>query len=245
MNTIRQLKTAGKLYSDCAAKVAARVVAGSVPSSTDLELMIAFGIASSWTRRAARMTPITYGSGKSINKTAALDTELVRFTMAWSGMNALFSRPAVLAVFGEVRLNSELLDFTTIVSKSQLNISRTSTLEAHLRKVLIAPVKVHTLIGHMPGTQLPTLQVIHEKYTPASYQNKGIGRKLQESIQNGNADNLDLPTIIYAMRNWSLHGSILGSSFRSTSRFAAFLDTINDALSEIHALAATELSKRL
>jgi hypothetical protein len=86
---------------------------------------------------------------------------------------------------------------------------------------------------------------VHEKYTPVSYQSKGIGRKLQASIQNGNADNLDLPTIIYAMRNWSLHGSLLGSSFRSASRFSAFLGTINEALSEIHALAANELSTKL
>lgn len=245
MNTIYQLTTAGKSYSNCAAKVSARTAAGAVPNPTDLELLIAFGIASSWTRRAARISLLNYGRGKTINKTASLDTEIVRFTMAWSGMNALFSRPAVLAVFGEASLNSEIKDFSTIVSNAKLNSSRTLDLETNLRDVLTALVKVKTLAGHASGTLLPTFQVVHEKYTPVSYRNRGIGIKLQLSIQNGNANNLNLPDIIYALRNWSLHGSLLGSSFRSTSRFTTFIDTVNDALSEIHERAAAELFVRL
>jgi hypothetical protein len=241
MNKIDNLANAGKIYSSCAAKVKTRTPSGVTPNATDLELLIAFGIASSWTRRAAYMAPITYTEGKSINKTATFDTELVRFSMAWSGMNALFSRPAVLALFGARPLPGELANFTTIVSNAQLNSSRTSALEANLRAVLETPVKVSTLTGHAPGTLLPTFQVLHEKYTPVSYQGMGIGRKLQDSIQIGDANNLDLPTIIYAMRNWSLHGSLLGSSFRSASRFSVFIDTINDALSEIHSLAASKL----
>jgi len=77
--------------------------------------------------------------------------------------------------------------------------------------------------------------VLHEKFTPQPYRTKGVGKTIQDAITSRNYSLLDLATIIYAMRNWSVHGGLIGSSFRSVPRFNHFIATILAAISDIHA----------
>jgi hypothetical protein len=75
------------------------------PTAQESELMIGFGIASDWVRRSAALKPLEYTSAR-MNKSpkSPAVTQMLRFTMAWSGLNALFARPEVMTVLG-VRTN--------------------------------------------------------------------------------------------------------------------------------------------
>jgi len=71
------------------------------------------------------------------------------------------------------------------------------------------------------------------------------GMKIQAAISSGNMTPLDLPLLIYQMRNWSIHGALLDSSFRNEARFSAYINTILAALSDVHASVSQVLLKAL
>nr|WP_315255835.1 hypothetical protein [uncultured Duganella sp.] len=160
-------------------------------------------------------------------------SEMVRFTMAWSGMNALFARPEVVKLLGGTSAISELKLFEFFLSHSGLSAAVIINHESNLRALLSAVV-TSTVPGYAPGTALPSLQVLHEKFTPHPYRNKGVGKTIQSAISTGNYTVLDLATIIYAMRNWSVHGALIGSSFRSVPRFNSFIGIVNAAVADVH-----------
>jgi len=134
--------------------------------------------------------------------------------------------------------------FKFLIAKSGISASAISVHEQTLHSLLSSPV-TSTVPGHPPGTTLPCLQVLHEKFTPTPYRTKGVGKKIQTAITTGSYAGLDLAAIIYSMRNWSLHGSAIGSSFRSVPRFKAFIATVLAALADVHHGIATELLKKV
>lgn len=236
-----KLESAGKTYGACARAVQTNSVTPANPTAQESELLIGFGIASDWVRRAAALEPLHYDK-RLMNKSAKSPAvaEIVRFTMAWSGLNALFARPEVVMLLGGTSAASELKLFQYFLSNSGLNATTADGYESTLRTLLSAPV-TSAVPGHPPGTALPSLQVLHEKFTPQPYRNKGVGKTIQSAITSGNYSLLDLATIIYAMRNWSVHGGLIGSSFRSVPRFNLFIATILKAISDIHLGVSTAL----
>lgn len=237
----RKLEAAGKTYSACARAVQAKSASPTSPTARESELLIGFGIASDWVRRAAALEPLHYDK-RLMNKSAKSPAvaEMVRFTMAWAGLNALFARPEVVKLFGGTNATSELKLFQYLLSNSGLSAATVSAYETTLRALLSAPV-TSTVPGHTPGTALPCLQVLHEKFTPQPYRAKGVGKTIQDAISSGSYALLDLSTIVYAMRNWSVHGGIIGSSFRSVPRFNTFIGTVLAATSDIHAGVSSKL----
>lgn len=229
-----KLEAAGKIYGDCARAVQSKSATLANPTAQESELLIGFGIASDWTRRAAAMEPIVYDK-RRMNKSAKSPAvaEMVRFTMAWSGMNALFARPEVVMLLGGTSTTSELKLFQYFLSHSGLSAAIITKYESNLR-ALLASLVTSTVPGHAPGTALPSLQVLHEKFTPYPYRNKGVGKTIQSAVTTGNYTILDLATIVYAMRNWSVHGGLIGSSFRSVPRFNSFIGTVNAAVADVH-----------
>lgn len=234
MNARENLLAAGVNYSNCAGKVQLGCLDAEVPTGRESELLIAFGIASDWSRRAAALQPLVY-SGKRMNKSrySLSVTEIIRFTMAWSALNALFARPSVLRLLGRRTQGSELERFNILVQNSGVAEQRKLRYEGILQEILATDV-VTTVPGHPPKSTVPTVQILHEKYTPISYQSMGVGRRMQESISNGSTENLDLATLIYAMRNWSVHGGVVASSFRSVPRFKSYIGTVVKAVADIH-----------
>lgn len=76
--------------------------------------------------------------------------------------------------------------------------------------------------------------MIYYKYTVAHEQTRGLGKKLFHAATSANYLPLDLPTLIYATRNWNIHGVLLSSSFRGTrKKFNIWIDTVNLALARI------------
>ena len=240
-----RLESAGKIYGACAQAVKANCADPANPTSRESELLIGFGIASDWVRRAAALEPLKYDK-RLMNKSAKSPavTEIVRFNMAWSGMNALFARPEVVKLLGGTSATSELGLFKKLVSNSGLSAADVNSYEGTLRMLLSTPV-TSTVPGYPLGVSLPTLQILQEKFTPQPYRNKGVGKTIQSAITSGNYSLLDLATIIYAMRNWSVHGGLIGSSFRSVPRFNQFIATIFTALADVHSGVSSALLAEL
>ncbi|MGN8079206.1 hypothetical protein [Variovorax sp. 22077] len=230
-----KLESAGKTYGACARAVQAGSATPTNPTAQESELLIGFGIASDWVRRAAALEPLQYDK-RLMNKSpkSPAVAELVRFTMAWSGLNALFARPEVLKLLGGTSATSELKLFQYLLANSGLSAATIGGYENTLRALLSAPV-ISAIPGHPLGTAFPSLQVLHEKFTPRPYRTKGVGKTIQDAIHSGNYSLLDLATIVYAMRNWSVHGGLIGSSFRSVPRFNAFIGTVLSAIADVHA----------
>jgi len=240
-----KLEAAGKIYGACARAVQAKSATPANPTAQESELLIGFGIASDWVRRAAAMQPLLYDK-RLMNKSpkSPAVAEMVRFTMAWSGMNALFARPEVVKLLGGTSATSELKLFQYFLAHSGLSAAVIGKHESNLRALLSAPV-TSAVPGHAPGTALPSLQVLHEKFTPHPYRNKGVGKTIQSAITTGNYTLLDLATIVYAMRNWSVHGGLMGSSFRSVPRFNSFIGTVIAAVADVHAGASGALLAKI
>ncbi len=80
----------------------------------------------------------------------------------------------------------------------------------------------------LPSGVTPKLfEVIYYKYTTASEQARGFGKKLAAASAAGTISSVDLPTIIYATRNWHVHGVLLSSSFRGPSKkFELYINTL-------------------
>jgi hypothetical protein len=236
-----KLESAGKVYGACARAIQTKSSTPANPTAQESELLIGFGIASDWVRRAAALEPLQYDK-RLMNKSAKSPAvaEMVRFTMAWSGLNALFARPEVVKLFGGTSATSELKLFQYFLAHSGLSAAAMGGYEGTLRALLSAPV-TSTVPGYPLGTALPSLQVLHEKFTPQPYRNKGVGKSIQDAITSGNYSLLDLATIIYAMRNWSVHGGLIGSSFRSVPRFNLFIGTILAAIADVHAGVSSAL----
>jgi hypothetical protein len=229
-----QLRAAGKSYSACARQVELKLAVPARPTVDESERLIAFGIASDWCRRAAALRPLTY-LGRKMNKSkrSAGVTELIRFNFAWSGMNALFSRKAIRDLLGNTAATSELDRFKFFFTHARLPSASVSAMTATLHGILRIPVT--TRIAGVALAPVTTLESIFFKYTTLEIQQKSAGEKIRAAIASGNMTALDLPVLIYQMRNWSVHGGLLDSSFKNEARFRAYIDTVLGALSEVHA----------
>jgi hypothetical protein len=235
------LRAAGKQYSDAAESLAGKLSVPGQPNATESELLVALGIASDCTRRAAALEPISFSSKRMMkdSKTPSL-TEVMRFNLAWSGMNALFSRNSVLALLGLVPQGGEPQRFKALYARANLPAGALSTQLSNLHG-LLQNTKATYVPGHLPGKPVSVLEVLHKKYTPVQYQSMSTGTKITHAIATGNYTPLDIPTLIYTMRNWSVHGVIIGSSFRSVPGFKAYIENISEALATIHEHLAAEL----
>ncbi|MCW9023776.1 MAG: hypothetical protein OQK73_03760 [Gammaproteobacteria bacterium] len=244
MSSYKTLRQAGKNYGKCAKSITANL-GGNSPDAVESERLIAFGIASDWSRRAASLKPLSY-EGKLLNKSNRSPgvTELVRFNLAWSGLNALFARSSILSLLPPASARSELERFRVLYNNANLDSAKVSSYEDTLRKIL--SVTITTRIAGVPdGTPVTTLHALHYKYTPIEAKTRGVGRKVTEALSTSNYAVLDLPILIYLMRNWSVHGALIDSSFRSVARFRTYIDTVFKSLAEIHNGISQELLSRV
>jgi hypothetical protein len=234
MTILTNLAAAGKYYSSAANSVAGKVAVPRQPIASESELLIALGIASDWVRRAGAMRPISFDS-KRMRKSAKTPSvsQLVRFNLAWAGMNALFSRNSVFTLLGIAHPISELDRFKALYAKAAPSYvdmtAHLGTLHALLQKPTVSYVP-----GFPAGSTHTVLKALHFKYTPMQYQNMATGKKVAAAIGSGNLAALDIPTLMYLMRNWSVHGGIVSSNFRSVSGFDRYISTMNEALALVH-----------
>jgi hypothetical protein len=242
VSTLANLAAAGREYSAAAKAVSSKTAIPRQPSAPESELLIALGIASVWVRRAAAMRPISF-DGKRLTKSAKSPSisQVVRFSLAWSGMNALFSRDSVFSLLGIAAPRSELDRFKALYASTGIP---STSLTAHLttlHTLLVKPTLAY-IPGHPPGSSHSVLKALHFKYTPVQYQSTGSGKAVTAAIASGNLSALDLPLLIYLMRNWSVHGGFVNSNFRSVRGFDTYIDTVSEAMSIIHLGVAKQLA---
>jgi hypothetical protein len=225
---------AGKNYGKCCKAVNARAADANHPSAMESERLIGFGIASDWVRRAGSLKELQY-ENRLLNRSnrAPGVTELVRFNLAWSGMNALFCRQSIRGLLSSSSATSELDRFKILVTHANLPNQDVATVVSSLHKILDTQITTR-IAGTLPGTQVTTLGALHYKYTPPDAQSRGVSKRVGQALTTGSLAQLDLPTIIYLMRNWGIHGALIDSNFRSVTRFRSFIGNILGSTAAIH-----------
>jgi hypothetical protein len=203
----------------------------------EYERIIGFGIACDWLGWARHLLSLNYSSkGRSQSDRAYGLSELTRFTFMWTATNALFARSSIIELLDPSAGTkaSELERFRVLFHHCGLPPHDASALAATLHSVLALPMHVQ-YFPWAPVNSPPTiLEVIYFKYTVAHEQTRGLGKKLFRAATTKNYHALDLPTLIYATRNWNIHGVLLSSSFRGTrKKFNIWIDTVNMGLARV------------
>ena len=243
--TRSKLLHARKTYSQCA-----RLVEGQIRVAPQLdpvlsERIIGLGIAADWVRRAAEMETVVFmGNQLDSSPRKASFIELTRYGFAWYGINAIFARNELLDLVGPRKSASELDRFTVLFQGAALS---TAIVSERLNK-LHAILREHTaprLPLAAPGTVVTVLQAIEAKYIPPDTKHGGTGKKVAEAAGSGNFSTLDLPTLLYAFRNWSVHGNALDGSFGGRPKFNVYVEILAETLAEVHLNTTSLLLQRL
>jgi hypothetical protein len=242
------LKRAAKSLGQCAKAITTKSGRTAL-STSDYEVLIGLGIACDWIGWARDLDSLTYSNPKRESFERAYGTsELTRFTFMWTAANALFSRGSILKVIDPTTAGSgsELDRFRVLFDGALLSDIDEKAYLKNLHALLSLPMHVQ----HFPWVAVnspPTLlEVIYFKYTVPHEQSRGLGKKLLQAATTTNYHALDLPTLIYATRNWNIHGVLLSSSFRGTrKKFNIWIDTVNIALAKVLEGSASAIQKSL
>jgi len=234
------LLKARKVYSQCANKVEKSIVAQGLTPLLSTQV-IGIGVATEWVRRAAEMDNIHY-MGKNLNKSKSNDLfiELLRFNFSWFALNAIFTRNELLSLFGTSSDNSEYSAFCLLYTR------------AAPPNVTVSLQKLHRLLNTPITTRLPsisnhsvsTLEAIYLKYLPNNIRGR-TARAVQQAVEAGNANSLDMPTLLYGFRNWSVHGNTLHGCFGSHPGFLEYASLLQETLADVHYGTARKLRSLL
>jgi hypothetical protein len=222
-----------KTYNRCAGRAKKRLASPS--PLPDLEILVGVGIAANWIGWAAELSAVRFtGHRRKSDRLQSL-VELSRFTYMWAAANALFSRPSILALLGAPpNTAGELSSFRVLHQIAGVPGTTEAANLKTLHTILDIPMKVKDFPWLPSGVTPKLFEVIYYKYTTASEQARGFGKKLAAASAAGTISSVDLPTIIYATRNWHVHGVLLSSSFRGPSKkFELYINTINKSLAEV------------
>ncbi len=227
----RALFDARKEYSRAASLIEQRISTQSLTSCFS-ERIVGVGVACDWVRRAAEMEGVTYiGKQLSESNRSASFIELLRFNFAWFGLNAIFTRGELITLIGRPASDSEYRKFRVLYDATPL--ANEATTLAKLQAILAAPTSPR-LPGRPSGTVVSTITAIQHKYLKNGTRLPPTARAIANAAATGRTTTLDLPTIIYAFRNWSVHGNALDGSFGSRPRFLTFVMSILEVLGEVH-----------
>lgn len=242
--TVDSLRRTARTLHRCAKAAKDKSGLGG-PTHLETERFVGLGIAGDWLDWAQSLESMNY-SNKRLSKSDRVYglQELTRFTFMWTAANALFSRPAVIDMIGSTlgSNGSEPERFSVLFRSCGLSRADASAYEKTLHALLATEIAVDSFPWASTSSPITTLDVIYYKYTVAKQQNTGQGKKLFQAASTKIYNYLDLPTLIYATRNWNIHGVLITTSFRGPKRkFNLWIDTINLALARVLEGAATAL----
>jgi len=234
------------LYSKCAGRVESTIQAAPTFTARLSEQIAGIGVACDWVRRAAEMETISFiGDGLNDSSWKPSFIEMTRFGFAWYGINAIFSRKELLGLLGTFHNDNELERFRVLWNVAVASVPSLSAAvpshEANLRSILTQPTTPR--MPDIPlGTAVMTLRALIVKYVPLESRTRGKAAKATaDAAGSGNLSTLDLPILLYAFRNWAVHGSALHGSFGSRPRFLAYVESLLDILADVHVGTATAL----
>ena len=226
------LSAAAKKLGKCSKRAAA---VAPKPQTTDhAELQIGLGTAGDWIAWASRLRALNFSSSiKRGSRRAKSYLESTRFTYTWTAANALFSRDRVMKHLHKGKLPpGELSRFRLMYGDSGLSGSNEAQILAQLHATL-SSLRHPDEFPWAPLAEVRIIDLIYYKYTPDAYKGRGPSGQAIEAVVIGGqpVSSLDLPTLIYATRNWTFHGSLIDSSFRGApQQYQLFITTITKAL---------------
>jgi hypothetical protein len=234
------LLQARKFYSKCANKVEQTIEAQGLTPLLSTQI-VGIGVATEWIRRAAEMDNINY-MGKNLNKSRSSDlfVEILRFNFSWFALNAIFTRNELLSLFGTPSDSSEYSAFHLLYTSAIPPNAAARLQKLHL--LLNAPIT--TRLPITSNHSVSTLQAIYLKYLPSNIRGR-TARAIQNAVQAGNANSLDMPTLLYGFRNWSVHGNTLHGCFGSHPGFYEYTFLLQETLADVHFDIAKKLSSLL
>ncbi|MBD1847036.1 hypothetical protein H6F89_27240 [Cyanobacteria bacterium FACHB-63] len=184
-----------------------------------------------------------YYMGKNLNKSKSSDlfVELLRFNFSWFALNAVFTRNELLSLFGTPSDKSEYSAFHLLYTNAMPTNAAVRLQKLHL--LLNAPIstRMPTATGN---SSVSTLQAIYLKYLPSNIRGR-TARAMQQAVQAGNANSLDMPTLLYGFRNWSVHGNALHGCFGSHPGFYEYTCLLQETLADVHYDISNKLSSLL
>lgn len=233
------LLEARKTYSACANKIEQLITAQGLTPELSTQI-IGIGIACEWLSRASGMEEIKYiGKIKQKSKTNDLFLELLRFNFSWFAVNAIYGRKELLNLFGTPYRDTEYFKFKLLCDTASLPNAPTRLIR--LNNLLNQPVTTRLPNGN--NNSVSTLEAIFLKYLPPI--NSTIYADIEQAVQQGNDNSLDMPTLLYSFRNWSVHGSTLHGCFGSRPGFSEYVCLLQETLAEVHKETATKLETKL
>lgn len=235
------LLKARKLYSQCARKVESKIKIDGLTPLLSTQI-IGIGIATEWVRRAAEMESIHY-MGKNLNKSKSSDlfVELLRFNFSWFALNAVFTREDLLSLFGTPSDNSEYSAFHLLYTKAMPTNAAARLEKLHL--LLNAPISTR-MPSDTDNSSVFTLKSIYLKYLPKNIRGR-TAKAIQQAVEQGSANSLDMPTLLYGFRNWSVHGNAFHGCFGSHPGFYEYTCLLQETLADVHCDISHKLSNLL
>lgn len=233
-----RLLDARKKYSKCANLIEMKIKASGL-SATLSEQVIGAGVAADWVRRAAEMDDVSFvGNQLKESEHKVSFVEMLRFTFSWFALNAIFSRPALLSLFGQPS-TPEFDDFLVLFNGASLPNAQPKLAELH---ALLKKDTTPRMPGHKKGSVVSTLLAIQTKYLQHAANKGKTAKQVANAAQSGNISALTLPTLLYAFRKWSVHGAALDGSFGTRPGFVRYVEILQDVMAEVHCSTADNLA---
>ena len=249
--TQANLTTARHLFRRCAQKLEATRVTGASLPQFQREMQVGFGLCADWQRWAAALDYLSFSTRSEERSSRAQGlTETTRFSYIWTGANSLFSRDSILKRAVAPRALPAQLDearrFRILYDFAQLPPALVTAEHALLNKILSMQCQAQPLPGAPVKPSYTMWEVIFYKYIVPNERRRGVGRSIATALAAGHLPTLDAPAIIYAARNWNVHGVLISSSFRgSRQKHMTFVDSITLLLSEVLARVAAKFDALL
>ena len=232
------IRAARIAYGKCAKRVEAKITANGLSESLS-EQVIGIGVAIDWLRRAFEMEDISF-LGDQLNNSEHKTSfvELLRFNFSWFGLNAIFARPSLLNLVGKPKTNGEFQEFLVLFNAAPLPNASTQIATLH---ALLAKQTAPRLPGRLRGTSVSTLSAIQTKYLQHATLRGKPAKDIASAAASGRISALNLATLLYAFRNWSVHGASLDGSFGTRPGFVRYVDVLQEVIAEVHCSTASKL----
>jgi hypothetical protein len=258
--TGKQLRQARSLLKRCAEKISSRKTNTNWLSDVDREMLIGFGTAHDWIRWAVSLRDLQFQRSEERSERKAGITEWVRFNQIWTATNALFAKESILSLIPSFQSmtnaqrknisRSDGKQFEQIYKFASVNQNLATDCLVKLNNLLSMRCEAQGVEGifeekrhayPMPAYPMPKLkplptmwEVIFHKYLTPTDQTRGLGKEIMMALQAQKMPRVDGPTLIYATRNWAVHGVLLTSFFRgSRQKFMIYIDNITLLLSAV------------
>lgn len=257
--TKKKLKQTRSNLGKCAAKVVSRKSSTQPQIGSESEMIIGFGTARDWIRWAYSLSDLKFSTTSEQTSARAQGiVESVRFNQIWTATNALFAKDSILAVSSSpVPLSasvksSEIERFKVIYKIAALDPLLEKSCVDTLNKLLSMECKATGITGVLTADGTPTMwEVIYHKYMRPEDRKRSLGKAIALALTNAQNANalattagnkltiqptpvVDGHVLIYAARNWAVHGMLLTSFFRgSREKYITFIDNISLLLSAV------------